>query len=69
MEELLKTYGSQIKTMLEDPKNQQVALIAGAAYLISKNDKERNAAIAAVASYVLLPDADKTKTITFSKVK
>lgn len=56
MDELLKTYGSEIKTLLADKKNQQAMLIVGAVYLLSKDNKERNSIIAGLASLALLPD-------------
>lgn len=56
MDDLLKTYGSEIKTLLADKKNQQAMLIVGAVYLLSKDNKERNSIIAGLASLALLPD-------------
>lgn len=56
MEELLKTYSSEIKTVLSDKKNQQALAIVGAVYLLSKDNKERNAVIAGLASLALLPE-------------
>lgn len=56
LQELLKTYGADAKKLLKDKKVQEVAAIAGAVYLLSKTNKERNALIAGLASYALLPD-------------
>lgn len=56
MEELIKTYSSEIKTVLSDKKNQQALAIVGAVYLLSKTNKERNAIVAGLASLALLPD-------------
>lgn len=56
MDELIKSYSGQIKTLLKDPRNQEVLLIAGAVYMLSKTSKERNTIIAAVAAHALLPE-------------
>lgn len=61
MDELLKTYGSEIKNVLKDPKNQQALAIAGAVYLLSKDNKERNTIIAGLASLALLPEGGVKK--------
>lgn len=61
MDELIKSYSSQIKELLKDEKNQQTLLIAGAVYMLSKTSKERNTIIAAVAAHALLPDKTDTK--------
>jgi hypothetical protein len=57
MDDLVKKYSSEIKGLLSDEKNQRILLIAGAAYLLSKEDKERNAILAGLAGAVLLPEA------------
>jgi hypothetical protein len=57
LDELLKNYGAEIKSVLSDKKNQQALAIVGAVYLMSKNNKERNAVIAGLASLALLPDS------------
>lgn len=56
MDELLKTASTEIKKVIQDPKNQQALMIAGAVYLLSKDSKERNAILAGLASLALLPD-------------
>lgn len=56
MDEVIKSYGSQIRELLKDKKNQEVLLIAGAVYMLSKTSKERNTIIAAVAAHALLPE-------------
>lgn len=55
----LKELGPSIQELLADKKNQEVAAIAGAAYLLSKSNKERNAIIAGVAALAFLPDGKK----------
>lgn len=57
MDDIVKKYSSEIKSLLSDEKNQRILLIAGAAYLLSKEDKERNAILAGLAGAVLLPEA------------
>lgn len=60
MDELIKKYGNEAKTLLQDPKNQQVLLIAGAVYLLSRTSKERNAILSGLAALALLPDPELT---------
>lgn len=55
----IKDLGPEIENLLQDKKNQEVAAIAGAVYLLSKSNKERNAIIAGVAAIALLPDKTK----------
>lgn len=52
----IKDLGPSIQELLADKKNQEVAAIAGAVYLLSKSNKERNAIIAGVAALAFLPD-------------
>lgn len=59
MDDLLKTYSSEIKSVLSDKKNQQALAIAGAVYLLSKSDKERNSIIAGLGALALLPEKTK----------
>lgn len=47
---------TEIKKTLKNPKNQQTAIAAAGAYLISKTNKERNALAAGLLAYMLLPD-------------
>lgn len=56
MDELLKTYGKEVKKVLADKRNQQTLAIVGAVYLLSKSNKERNSIIAGLASLALLPE-------------
>lgn len=56
MDELIKTYSKEIKTVLKDKKNQQALAIVGAVYLLSLDNKERNSVMAGLAALALLPD-------------
>ena len=56
MDDLIKTYGKEVKTLLTDKKNQQALAIVGAVYLLSKENKERNSVLAGLAALAFLPD-------------
>ena len=57
MEQLLQTLPADIKTALMNTKNQELLAVAAIAYLVSKDNKTRNAIIAAVVAAVALPGA------------
>lgn len=62
MDEFLKTHGDTIKSLLAEKRNQEILLIAGAAYFLSKTQKERNALLAGVAGMALLPKKTEEDT-------
>jgi len=61
MDDLLQSASKEVKGLLKEPRNQQVLAIVGAVYLLSRDNKERNAIIAGIAGIALLPDDKKSK--------
>jgi len=59
MEDLLQTTVAQAKDLLGNPKNKQALAIAGLAYYVSKDHKERNAVLAGLGALVLLPEREQ----------
>jgi hypothetical protein len=59
MDEVLKNYGSEIKTVLQDKRNQEILAIVGAVYLLSRDNKQRNAIVSGLAALAFLPDKTK----------
>ncbi len=59
MDDLLQSASKEVKEVLKDPRNQQVLAIVGAVYLLSKDNKERNAIIGGLAALALLPEQGK----------
>lgn len=47
---------SEAKNILADKKNKSALAVAGAVYFLSKDNKERNAIIAGVATLLFLPE-------------
>lgn len=61
MEDLINNSLSEVKKLLSDPKNKQTALVSTAAYILSKDDKERNALVAGLLAYLLIPETKESK--------
>lgn len=61
MDDLLKNYSKEIKSVLKDKRNQSALAIVGAVYLLSKDNKERNAIIAGLGALALLPEETSKK--------
>lgn len=58
MDDVVNSLIKESKQILKDPKLKSVVAVSVVAYAVSKQNKERNAAIAGVLTYLFLPDSD-----------
>jgi hypothetical protein len=61
MDDLLKSTSKEVGKLLKDPKNKNAAIASAIAYYVSNSNKERNAVIAGLLAYTLLPTEDEEK--------
>lgn len=61
MDDIFKDSAEEVKKILKDKKNKGAILAAGAAYLLSDKNKERNALIGGLVGYLLTKDKSEDK--------